>query len=75
MDYVEGKLLVKAYNAGNSDNTVNYLRYLLDESPNQQLLIFWDGASYHRSHIVQDFLGEINQGWGYAEIHGKWDTL
>jgi len=42
--------------------TIDYLRYLLDQSPNQRLLVFWDGASYHRSHMVQDFLGEINQG-------------
>ncbi|MBD6621326.1 IS630 family transposase [Komarekiella sp. 'clone 1'] len=62
VDYLNGKLLLKAYNAGNSDNTIDYLRYLLDSSPNQQLLLFWDGASYHRSHLVQNFLCEVNQG-------------
>ncbi len=62
VDYFEGKLLLKADNAGNSNNTIDYLRYLLNQSPNQRLLLFWDGASYHRSHLVQDFLGEINQG-------------
>ncbi len=62
MTILFGKLLLKAYNAGNSDNTIDYLCYLLDQSPNQRLLLFWDGASYHRSHLVQNFLGEINQG-------------
>ncbi|QFS49853.1 Transposase [Nostoc sphaeroides CCNUC1] len=62
VDYLNGKLLLKAYNAGNSENTIDYLRYLLDQSPSQRLLLFWDGASYHRSHLVQNFLGEINQG-------------
>ena len=62
VDYLSGKLLLKAYNAGNSDNTIDYLRYLLDQSPNQRLLLFWDGASYHRSHVVQGFLGELNEG-------------
>lgn len=62
VDYLDGKLLLKTYNAGNSDNTIDYLRYLLDQSPNQRLLLFWDGASYHRSHLVQNFLGEINLG-------------
>jgi transposase len=61
VDYLDGKLLLKAYNAGNSDNTIDYLRYLLESSPNQQLLLFWDGASYHRSHLVQNFLCEVNQ--------------
>jgi len=62
VDYLKGELLLKAYKAGNSENTIDYLRYLLDQSPQQQLLIFWDGASYHRSHQVQDFLGEVNLG-------------
>jgi hypothetical protein len=42
--------------------TIDYLRYLLDQSPNQRLLLFWDGASYHRSRVVQGFLGEVNEG-------------
>jgi transposase len=62
VDYLEGELLLKAYKAGNSENTIDYLRYLLTQSPNQRLLIFWDGASYHRSQEIQRFLGEINQG-------------
>ncbi|BAT56830.1 transposase (plasmid) [Nostoc sp. NIES-3756] len=62
VDYLDGNLLLKAYNAGNSNNTIDYLHYLLDSSPNQRLLLLWDGASYHRSHLVQNFLSEINQG-------------
>ncbi|MDF5714835.1 MAG: transposase [Rhizonema sp. NSF051] len=56
VDYVEGELLLKAYDGGNSENTINYLRYLLAQSPNQRLLIFWDGATYHRSVICSRFL-------------------
>ncbi len=44
-----GELILKSYDAGNSKNTIDYLRYLLEQSPDQRLLIFWDGASYHRS--------------------------
>lgn len=62
VDYLEGKLLLQDYDAGNSENTVEYLRYLLSESPNQRLLIIWDGASYHRSQEVQRFLTEVNLG-------------
>lgn len=62
VDYLEGKLLLKAYDGGNSENTINYLRYLLAQSPNQRLLIFWDGATYHRSKEVRGFLDEVNQG-------------
>ena len=62
VDYLERQLLLKAYDAGNSKNTIDYLRYLLAASPNQRLLIFWDGASYHRSQEIQNFLASINQG-------------
>ncbi len=62
VDYLERDLRLKAYGAGNSGNTIDYLRYLLTESPNQRLLILWDGASYHRSKEVRSFLDEVNQG-------------
>lgn len=62
VDYLERQLLLKRYDAGNSKNTIDYLRYLLSQSPNQRLLIFWDGASYHRSQEIQNFLASINQG-------------
>jgi transposase len=73
VDYVEGKLLLKDYNAGNSENTVDYLRYLLSKSPHQRLLIFWDGASYHRSQEVQRFLAEVNLG--LLEENGKFTVF
>jgi hypothetical protein len=64
VDYLNGKLILKAYSAGNSDNTIDYLRYLLDQSPDQRLLIFWDGASYHRSNLVKDF-------WFFSTCYAK----
>lgn len=62
VDYLQGQLLLKAYDKGNSQNTIDYLQYLLDESPDQGLLILWDGATYHRSKQIRDFLAEVNQG-------------
>ncbi len=62
MDYLERKLLLKSYDRGNSKNTIDYLQYLLTKSDNQRLLIFWDGATYHRSKEIQSFLDELNQG-------------
>jgi transposase len=61
VDYLEGKLILKAYEAGNSKNTIDYLQHLLAESKEQRLLIFWDGASYHRSKEIRDFLSQVNQ--------------
>jgi transposase len=62
VDYLDGQVLLKPYDTANSENTIDYLRYLSDQSSNQRLLILWDGASYHRSHEIRDFLAELNQG-------------
>ncbi len=35
---------------------------MLSKSPDQRLLIFWDGATYHRSKEIRAFLDEINHG-------------
>lgn len=32
VDYLEGQLLLKAYDKGNSQNTIDYLQYLLNDS-------------------------------------------
>lgn len=61
VDYVEGKLLLKAYDAGNSDSTIDYLQYLITQSPDQRLLILWDGATYHRSNKIKAFLESLNR--------------
>lgn len=60
VDYLSREVLLKAYDAGHSENTVSYLQYLQEHSPNQRLLLLWDGASYHRSPIVRDFLAQVN---------------
>lgn len=61
VDYLSGEVLLKAFDAGNSENTVHYLRYLQQQSPNQRLLVLWDGASYHRSEVVRQFLAQLNE--------------
>ena len=62
VDYLGKNLSLRTSHTANSKNTIDYLSYLLEESPNQQLLIFWDGASYHFSKEIQNFLASINQG-------------
>lgn len=61
MDYLSRDVLVQPYDAGNSDNTVRFLQYLQAQSPNQRLLLLWDGASYHRSLSVREYLSQVNE--------------
>jgi transposase len=53
----EGKLYFHSQDhAINSDDVVAFLEHLLREVPGRMLLI-WDGAPIHRSHTIQEFLG------------------
>ena len=40
VDYLGKNLLLKTYDTANSKNTIDYLSYLLEDSSNQQLVIF-----------------------------------
>jgi transposase len=54
------EFLVKAYPKGNSDHTIEFLQYLQAQSPGQRLVVIWDGASYHRSQQMQQYLEQVN---------------
>jgi transposase len=61
LDYLTKSFVVHEYSAGNEDNTVEFLKYLqslYEEST--RLILIWDGASYHRSEKVREFLTEVN---------------
>jgi len=62
VDYHTGEFLVKAYPKGNCEHTIDFLQYLQDQSPRQRLGVVWDGASYHRSEQMQQYLEQVNAG-------------
>ena len=68
VDYHTGEFLVKAYPKGNSDHTIEFLQYLQVQSPEQRLVVIWDGASYHRSEQMQQYLEQVNAG----KIESNW---
>jgi transposase len=52
----EGKLYFHCQDqAINSADVIAFLEHLLREVPGR-LLIFWDGAPIHRSHLIKEFL-------------------
>lgn len=62
LDYLTKRFVVQEYGAGNEDNTVAFLQYLQSCFEEEtRLVIIWDGASYHRSAGVQEFLQQ--RGW------------
>jgi putative transposase len=52
---------VEAYDSGNSENTVRFLKSLQAQNPGSRILVIWDGASYHKSKVVREFLSETNK--------------
>lgn len=62
INWQTGQVHLKAFDAGNSQNTVAYLRWLEKLYPGKKLLLLWDGASYHRNGEIKEFLAQVNAG-------------
>ena len=62
INYRTGKVTGKEYPQGNTENTINFVEELIKDNQNKQLLIIWDGATYHRSQEWREYLEQINQG-------------
>jgi transposase len=62
LNYLTGQALVRAFPNGNSEYTIEFLKYLVELCPEQKIGIIWDGASYHKSAAVRDYLDQVNQG-------------
>ena len=61
LDIKSKEVLVRPLAKGNSKCTIEFIKYLLSKSNGQRIVLIWDGASYHKSYELQDFLNEINQ--------------
>lgn len=60
LDYKTKEFIVKAYPAGNTENTINFIKYLQKQRPGNKLALIWDGATYHCSQGFREFLGKLN---------------
>jgi transposase len=61
LNCLDGVMVLQAYSAGNSENTVKFLDDLQQHYPGKRLVIIWDGASYHRFGQMPEYLAKINQ--------------
>ena len=61
LDYLTKSFVVHEYSAGNEDNTIAFLKYLQScYEKSTRLILIWDGASYHRSAKLREFLAQLN---------------
>lgn len=54
--------LIQPYKAGDSEATIAFLTYLHQQFPDRRIALIWDGATYHRSQEVKNYLASLNQG-------------
>ena len=62
LDYRTKECWTQAYDTGNSQFTIEFLRYLQAQYPQKRLALVWDGATYHRSNELKAYLRSVNQG-------------
>ena len=60
IDYLSKQFIVKAYEKANSENTVDFLKYLQSLRPQQKIGVIWDGSSYHRYKQMPAYLQLLN---------------
>jgi len=52
--YNEGQVRLWPYARANGEHTIDVLRRLRTEWPEDKLIVVWDGASYHRACVVRE---------------------
>jgi transposase len=52
--YNEGEVRLWPYPRANGEHTIDVLRRLRTEHPGRELVVLWDGASYHRAGAVRE---------------------
>jgi hypothetical protein len=58
--YNEGEVRLWPYACANGEHTVDVLRRLRAEWPEDKLVVVWDGASYHRAGMVREAAEALN---------------
>lgn len=62
LNYQTKEFIVHPYDVGNGENTVAFMEYLESQHSHQRIALIWDGASYHKSQEVKEFLATKNAG-------------
>jgi transposase len=67
LNYQTKQFFVRKYGTGNSENTVLFIKYLQSLNIGARILIFWDGATYHKYGEMRDYLSLVNQDLEISE--------
>jgi putative transposase len=62
LDYQAKEFIIQEYPVGNSSSTIKFIKNLQRARPEQRIALIWDGAKYHKSNEIRDFLASANHG-------------
>ncbi|MBI3650818.1 MAG: transposase [Acidobacteria bacterium] len=62
VNFLTREFHLQAFPSGNSENTLAYIKWLMEVYPGKKLLLLWDGVSDHRDGKLKEFLSEVNGG-------------
>jgi transposase len=62
LDYGNKEFLVQPYEKWDSAQTISFLKYLRKRRPNSRMTIIWEGATYHKSQELREYLELVNDG-------------
>lgn len=67
LNYQTKEFILRDYKTGDGENTVAFIKDLQNQYPGKRIALIWDGASYHQSQLVKDFLAVENNHRDAAE--------
>lgn len=63
LNYQTNEFISGEYSAGNGENNVKFMKKLQQHYFGKRIAVIWDGASYHKSSEVKQFLSIVNDGY------------
>lgn len=67
LELTNQELIVRAYESGNGESTVKFIQELINLNPERKIVIFWDGATYHKGELMRELLKKVNQDLGQED--------
>lgn len=62
------KCVAMSVDKQNSETTIKFLKKLLKIYQNKKIFLIWDGASWHKSKKIREFLSKINKNTTKLEL-------
>ncbi|MEG4278207.1 IS630 family transposase [Microcoleus sp. MON1_C1] len=59
LNYQSKEFHLQSHPSGDGKSTVKFIKYLQNKYKNRQIILIWDGASYHKYGEFRDFLLEL----------------